>query len=55
MQVGDLVRNSFNREIGVIIGEAKVNGPCPVWQVVAVNGKLRKWQRFQMETISAGR
>ena len=48
MQVGDLVRNSFNREIGVIIGEAKVNGPCPVWQVVAVNGKLRKWQRFQM-------
>ena len=54
MQVGDLIRNTFNGEIGVIIGEAIVNGSCPVWNVM-VNGKLNKWQRFQMETISAGR
>ena len=51
MNVGDLVRNSFNRQIGVVIGEAQVNGPCPVWNVV-VNGKLNKWQRYQMEVIS---
>ena len=54
MQVGDLIRNTFNGEIGVIIGEAKVNGPCPVWNVM-VNGNLNKWQRFQMEIINAGR
>ena len=54
MQVGDLIRNPFNGEIGVIIGEAVVSGQCLVWNVV-VNGKLNKWQAFQMEVINASR
>ena len=54
MQVGDLVRNSFNRQTGVILGEAEASGPYVVWRVL-VNGKVRKWQRFQMETINASR
>ena len=54
MQVGDLVRNSFNRQTGVILSEAEASGPHVVWRVL-VNGKVRKWQKFQMRVISASR
>ena len=54
MQVGDLVRNSFNRQTGVILSEAEASGPHVVWRIL-VNGKVRKWQRFQMEVISERR
>ena len=54
MQVGDLVRNSFNRQTGVILSEAEASGPHVVWRIL-VNGKVRKWQRFQMEVISESR
>ena len=54
MQVGDLVRNSFNRQIGVILSEAEASGPHVVWRVL-VNGKVRKWQKYQMEVINASR
>ena len=54
MQVGDLVRNSFNRQVGVILSEAEASGPHVVWRVL-VNGKVRKWQNYQMEVINASR
>tara|TARA_B100000131_G_scaffold207150_1_gene199227 strand:+ start:254 stop:418 length:165 start_codon:yes stop_codon:yes gene_type:complete len=54
MQVGDLVQNSFNQQLGVILGEAEVNGQFTVWQVL-VNGKVTKWQKFQMSVINASR
>ncbi len=54
MQVGDLVINSFNRQRGVILGDAEASGPHVVWRVL-VNGKVRKWQKYQMRVISEGR
>ena len=55
MQVGDLVRNSFNRQTGIILSEAALNGgPHVVWRVL-VSGKVQKWQKYQMEVISASR
>ena len=54
MQVGDLVRNTFNGKVGIITGEAEVNGTCTVWFVL-VSGVLEKFQKFQMELISGSR
>ena len=51
MQVGDLVQNSFNRKLGVILGEAEVGGQFKVWQVL-VSGRVAKWQQFQMRIIN---
>ena len=50
---GDLVRNTFSGELGIIMGEAKVNGPYTVWLVLA-SGVLKKFQKFQMELVSEG-
>ena len=54
MKVGDLIRNTFSGKTGVIISEAIVNGPYTVWHVL-IDGRLQKYQKFQMELVSAGR
>ena len=54
MQVGDLVINCFNRQRGLIIGEADASGPHVVWRVL-VNSKVQKWQKFQMRVINESR
>ena len=54
MKVGDLVRNTFSGKVGIIMDEAKVNGPYTVW-LVLVNGTLKKFQKFQMELVNASR
>jgi len=54
VNVGDLVQNSFNRQLGVILGEAEVSGEFTVWRVL-VNGRVTKWQEFQMRVVNASR
>ena len=55
MQVGDLIRNTFNDQMGIVIREADVNGPERVWFVTMSDGKIRRFQKYQMEVISASR
>ncbi len=54
MQVGDLVINCFNRQRGIILGIAEASGPHVVRRVL-VNGKVVKWQKFQMRVINESR
>ena len=54
MRVGDLVRNPFNGQTGVILSEAEANGPHVVWRVLA-KGTVLKWQKYQMEVVNASR
>jgi hypothetical protein len=54
VKVGDLVQNSFNQQLGVILGKAEVNGPKAVWGVLA-DGKVTKWQKFQMSVVNESR
>ena len=53
MNVGDLIRNTFNGQVGIVMREAEVNGPERVWFVTMSDGKIRRFQKYQMETISA--
>ena len=55
MQVGDLVRNTFNGQIGIIADTVETNGPWDVWRVIMNDGKIRRFQKYQMEVISASR
>ncbi len=55
MQVGDLVRNTFNGQVGIITGEAEADGPHVVWRVIMNDGKIRRFQKYQMELINASR
>ena len=55
MRVGDLVRNTFNGAVGIVISEAEANGPHVVWRVMLSDGTIRKFQHYQMELISASR
>ena len=55
MRAGDLIRNTFNGQVGIVVREAKVNGPCPVWFVTMSDGKIRRFQKYQMEVVSEGR
>ncbi len=54
MKVGDLVRNTSSGKVGIIMGEAVVNGPYTVW-LVLVGGKLVRFQNYQMEAVNASR
>ena len=53
MRAGDLVRNPFNGQVGIVVSEAEANGPHVVWRVL-VDDRVQKWQKYQMELISAG-
>ena len=54
MQAGDLIRNTFNGQVGIIVREAEADGPHVVWRVMMSDGKIRRFQKYQMELISAG-
>ena len=53
MEVGDLVRNTFNGQTGIVVCEAEANGPHVVWRVIMNDGKIRRFQKYQVEVISA--
>ncbi len=54
MQVGDLVRNPFNDQVGIVMREAhSLNGTERVWFVTMSDGKIRRFQKYQMEVLSA--
>ena len=55
MKVGDLVRNTFNGQTGIVVSEAEANGPHVVWRVIMNDGKIRRFQKYQMELINASR
>ena len=55
MKAGDLIRNTFNGQMGIVVREAEVNGPERVWFVTMSDGKIRRFQKYQMEVISASR
>ena len=54
MKVGDLIRNTFNGQVGIVMGEAEANGPHVVWRVIMSDGKIRRFQKYLMEVVSAG-
>ena len=53
MSAGDLVRNPFNGQVGIVVSEAEANGPHVVWRVIMSDGKIRRFQKYQMEVVSA--
>ena len=55
MQVGDLIRNTFNGQTGIVASEAEANGPHVVWRVIMNDGKIRRFQKYQMEVLNASR
>ena len=55
MNVSDLVRNTFNGQTGIVVCEAEANGPHVVWRVIMNDGKIRRFQKYQVEVINASR
>ena len=55
MRAGDLIRNTFNGQVGIVVREAEANGPHVVWRVIMSDGKIRRFQKYQMEVVSESR